>query len=141
MRLRYTANERFAGQSKYTLKRMAHMALDAIFSFSPQPMRFATRIGMLATFAGCGYFVYIIGRHVVFGDLVRGWGSVVSVVLILGGVQLSFLGIMGEYLARVFEEAKDRPLYILQQTPRNDLPLKPKRLSSTFRMSKSDANH
>ncbi len=82
-----------------TLKRMDRVTLDAVFSFSPQPMRFATRIGLMVTLAGCAYLIYIVGRALVFGDLVRGWGSLVSVVLILGGVQLAFLGIMGEYLA------------------------------------------
>jgi polyisoprenyl-phosphate glycosyltransferase len=61
--------------------------------------------------------VFILARYFAYGDLVRGWGSLVSVTLILGGVQLAFIGLIGEYLARIFEQSKGRPLYILKQQP------------------------
>ena len=73
------------------------------------------------TAAGAGYLVYILGRALILGDLVPGWGSLISVVLIMGGVQLAFLGIIGEYVARIFEEAKGRPLYVFRQAPAIDV--------------------
>jgi len=113
----YTARARHAGQSKYSLTKMLRLAADAVFSFSAQPIRAATRVG-LAT-VGCGglYLAYILVRAAVLGDLVAGWGSLISVVLILGGLQLTFLGLLGEYVARIFEEVKLRPLYLLKQQP------------------------
>lgn len=110
----YVASERFAGESKYTCRAMFRFASDALFSFSPEPMRYAMRGGLLIGGAGCLYFFYIIARAFWYGDLVPGWASVVCVLLILGGVQLTFFGVMGEYLARVFEETKGRPLFFLK---------------------------
>jgi glycosyltransferase involved in cell wall biosynthesis len=63
------------------------------------------------------YLLWILLRYVLVGDLVSGWGSLICVVLILGGTQLTFIGLIGQYLSRIFEEVKHRPLYILKQRP------------------------
>ena len=115
--IEYDAPDRMVGESKYGLGRMVGLALDAILSFSATPIRVMTRIGLCITLLGLGYFTYVVGRAVLLGDLVRGWGSLISVVLLLGGLQLVFLGVIGEYVARVFEEVKGRPLFVFKQEP------------------------
>ena len=113
----FDAPARYAGRSKYDLHSMVGLALDAIFSFSSAPLRLATRVGLTVVAAGVCYLVYIVVRLVLLGDLVPGWASAVGVVLVLGGTQLVFIGLIGQYLARIFDESKSRPLYLLKQTP------------------------
>lgn len=111
----YDAPARAAGQSKYDLGRMVGLAFDAVFSFSVTPIRIMRRLGLFITALGLLYLGYIFLRAFVLGDLEPGWGSVLSTILILGGLQLVFMGVIGEYLARVFEEVKARPLFLLKQ--------------------------
>ena len=113
----FQAPRRPAGESKYTTVKMIGLALDALFSFSAAPMRMATRLGLALLVPGTIYFVYILARYVFMDDFVRGWGSLIGTLMIIGGTQLIFLGIIGEYLARIFEESKRRPLYFFKQTP------------------------
>ena len=115
----YDAPARAAGTSKYTLRRMLRLASNAVFSFSAAPLQTASRVGMLAMCAGFAYLAYIVGRYLLNPhDLVPGWSSVVCTMVILGGLQLVFIGLIGEYLARIFEEVKGRPLYLFKQKPR-----------------------
>jgi hypothetical protein len=97
---------------------MLALASNAVVSFSAAPLQAASRIGLAVVGAGCVYFAYIIIRYLFWHDLERGWGSIVCTLLILGGLQLFFIGLIGEYLARVFEEVKRRPLYLLKQKPK-----------------------
>ena len=113
----FTAPPRAAGESKYTLLKMVSLALDAVFSFSAAPMRMATRLGASIALLGAVYLAYILLRYVALGDLVPGWGSLICTMLLIGGAQLTFIGIVGEYVARIFEEVKGRPLYVLKQSP------------------------
>lgn len=113
----FTAPPRAAGRSKYTFLRMIRFALDAVFSFSARPVRLIGRIGLVIVGLGAVYLAYILYRFLAYHDLVAGWGSLIAVVLILGGLQLLAIAISGEYLARVFEETKRRPLYLFKQTP------------------------
>lgn len=115
--VRYSAAKRAAGESKYTVFKMVTLALDAIFSFSAAPLRIATRIGLMITFLGFVYLAWILERYFVSGDTVPGWASLIAVTLILGGGNLLFVGTLGQYLSRVFEEVKGRPLYVLKQEP------------------------
>ncbi len=115
--LPFQAPRRPAGQSKYTTLKMVSLAVDALFSFSAAPMRMATRCGLALLVPGALYFLYILVRYVALDDFVRGWGSLIGTLMIIGGVQLIFIGMVGEYLARIFEEAKHRPLYFFKQTP------------------------
>lgn len=116
----YDAAERPAGHSKYTLRRMLGLAGDAIFSFSTVPIRVATRIGLLLIALGAAYLGYAVIRYAILRDLQPGWPSLLCVMLILGGANLAFLGILGEYVARVFEQLKGRPLYLFKQSPEDD---------------------
>ena len=113
----FQAPRRPAGQTKYTTFKMVSLAVDALFSFSAAPMRMATRFGLALLVPGALYFLYILVRYVALDDFVRGWGSLIGTLMIIGGVQLIFIGMVGEYLARIFEEAKRRPLYFFKQTP------------------------
>src|SRR5580765_4076690 len=116
-RVPFDAPERPAGQSKYTFLRMMGFAIDALLSFSAAPMRIASRMGTLLVVPSLAYLVYVVYRYFIVGDTVPGWGSTVSVLLIIGGTQLVFIGLIGEYLSRIFEETKHRPLYVLKQRP------------------------
>jgi polyisoprenyl-phosphate glycosyltransferase len=113
----FQAPRRPAGQSKYTTLKMVGLAIDALFSFSAAPMRMATRLGLALLVPGALYFLYIVVRYVALDDFVRGWGSLIGTLMIIGGIQLIFIGMVGEYLARIFEESKRRPLYFFKQNP------------------------
>ncbi len=115
--LPYEAPPRASGESKYGWGRMIALALDGILSFSAAPIRLMTRVGLGITMLGIAYLVYVVARAVFLGDLVQGWGSLVSLVVVLGGLQLVFLGVIGEYIARVFEEVKGRPLFLFREEP------------------------
>jgi polyisoprenyl-phosphate glycosyltransferase len=112
----YDAPVRPAGQSKYTPAKMWGMALDAVLSFSATPIRMASRVGLFILFIAFVYFCYVFFSFV-NGNTVRGWASIITLILALGGAQLIFIGLIGEYLSRVYEESKDRPLYFLKQSP------------------------
>ena len=114
----YDAARRIAGESHYTLGRMVSLASDALFSFSTAPVRLATRLGLAVVACGLLYLAYV--GYTVFAQpqqIVPGWTSLVIVVLILSGVQILLIGLIGEYIARIFEEAKNRPLYFFKQRP------------------------
>lgn len=111
----FEAPGRPAGRSKYTLRKMVRLATDGIFSFSTAPIRCATQVGALVLTAAFGYLCYILGRYWFLGDLIAGWSSLICTVLILNGIQLMFTGILGEYVARMFEESKQRPVYLVRR--------------------------
>jgi dolichol-phosphate mannosyltransferase len=113
----FDAPRRRSGQSKYSAFKMLALALDAIFSFSAAPMRLATRLGFVLIVPGAIYVLYLLLHYFSTNDFVRGWGSLIGTILIVGGIQLMFIGMTGEYLARVFEESKRRPLYFFKQEP------------------------
>jgi dolichol-phosphate mannosyltransferase len=116
----FDAAARTAGRSKYTLSKMVRLALDGVFSFSAVPMAVASRVGSIVLLAAACYLAYVLGRYLLVGDLISGWSSLICTVLILNGMQLIFIGLIGEYLARTFDEAKGRPLYLLKP-PRREL--------------------
>lgn len=111
----FEAPPRFAGASSYSLTRMIRLAVAAVVSFSSAPLRLATRLGMLVSAAGFAYLFYILLAWMFFARIEPGWTSTISVILILGGLQLVFVGVLGEYLAVVYEEVKRRPLYVLKR--------------------------
>ena len=110
----YDRHERFAGTTKYPLRKMIRFALDAITAFSYAPLQLATSFGfLLAALSLVSIVVAIIVR--VFGGAIQGQGTTLIVVLFLGGIQLIFLGIIGEYLGRIYDEVRARPLYIVRE--------------------------
>lgn len=108
--------ERNAGTAKYTLPVRVRLAFDAIFGFSYLPLRLSTALGACVSMSGLLYATYIfVGRMSGRFTVVPGWATVVISVLVLGGVQLLMLGIIGEYLGRIYEEIKQRPSYIVEE--------------------------
>lgn len=112
----YTADPRAAGKSKYTPGKMIKLALNGIISFSAAPLHLVTYLGIIASFLGFLYGVYSLYVRFFTNDTVQGWTSLVIVILFLGGVQLISIGILGEYLIRVYDETKRRPLYIVRDS-------------------------
>jgi len=118
----YVAPRRAAGHTKYSLQKMLTFSFDAIFSFSAEPLRMALRLGLGISGLGLVYLGWTLVNGYILGRLVPGYASVIAVTLILGGSQLCFIGLLGQYLARVFEEVKGRPLYVFKQVPPDHSP-------------------
>lgn len=110
----YERDPRFAGRTKWNYWRLWNFALDGITSFSTAPLRFATYIGVITAAFAFFYGLFIIFRTLIMGADLPGYPSLMVVILFLGGVQLTALGIIGEYLGRTFDEVKKRPLYLIQ---------------------------
>jgi polyisoprenyl-phosphate glycosyltransferase len=111
----YDRAPRHAGDSKYPLARMIHFAMDGIISFSLVPLKLAIWTGFLAIWIAVGGIIVAIIDRLLEKDLTRGWASLFVAVLFMGGVQLVSLGIIGEYLGRIYTEVKRRPLYVVQE--------------------------
>jgi glycosyltransferase involved in cell wall biosynthesis len=123
--IEYDRDGRHAGETKWNYWRLWNFALEGITSFSVVPLKAASYIGFATALVAFAYGVYVIGKTLLYGDPVRGYPTLIVVVLFLGGLQLMALGIIGEYLARMFIEVKQRPLYLVQQClpPRRPLPM------------------
>jgi dolichol-phosphate mannosyltransferase len=104
---------RRAGRSKYSPGRMLRLALDGLTSFSIAPLRAAAALGILVTAGGLVYLLYVLYRKLVAGATIPGWASIVSLLVIFNGVILIFLGVLGEYVGRIYEQLKARPLYMV----------------------------
>lgn len=113
--LAYRQRERFAGERAYTLRQTARMALNAVLAFSTIPLRIASVLGMCTLFLALLYAVYILYAKLAGLHVEPGWTALIMTVLILGGVQLLCLGIIAEYIGRIFEEVKQRPLYVVRE--------------------------
>jgi glycosyltransferase involved in cell wall biosynthesis len=111
--LDYRRDARFAGETKWNYWRLWNLALEGITSFSSAPLKVASYVGLATAIYALGAGVYVFGKALLFGDPVAGYPSLMVTVLFLGGVQLIALGILGEYMARMFVEVKARPLYLL----------------------------
>ena len=105
---------RFAGETKYPFRRMIGLAVDGILSLSKAPLRLAMYFGFFASAISFALLIYfVLGRLFGPGNLARGWASTIVVILFLGGVQLICLGVIGEFIGRIYDEVKQRPLYIV----------------------------
>lgn len=112
----FEAPERAAGQTKYTFRKMLRFAIDAVTSFSSLPLRMAGYCGFVTSLAGFGLGAATIWQKLFVPDRnVPGYTTIVVLILFLGGLQLISLGIIGEYLAKIYEEVKGRPLYLVRQ--------------------------
>ncbi len=109
----YRREPRLAGRSKFNAWRLWNFALEGITSFSTAPLRMATYAGVATALVAFGYGLWIIVKALFWGDPVAGWPTMMAVILFLGGVQLVALGLIGEYLGRLYEESKQRPLYLV----------------------------
>lgn len=111
----YVREERFAGETKYPLRKMLKLSMDGITSFSTKPLTMSKNLGFLTAAAGFIYMIVVVFQKFVFGKTVQGWASLAVLILLIGGIQLIMLGFIGEYIARIFDESKNRPLYIIEE--------------------------
>lgn len=113
--LSYRPGNRRSGETKYSFSAMLSFALDGITSFSVKPLRLASMFGCLISAAGFSYALYALIVRLFTDKTVEGWTSLLISVLIIGGIQLIFMGIIGEYLGKLFLEAKHRPHYLVKE--------------------------
>lgn len=113
-RVDYEQVERAHGQSRWTRRRMLQLAVDSLIQFSSMPLRLCTFTGIGVAFLGLAYATFLVLRVLVGVDTPPGWSTVLVVVLILGGMQLTVVGVIGEYLWRAVEETRSRPLFVIR---------------------------
>jgi polyisoprenyl-phosphate glycosyltransferase len=111
----YDRDERAAGTTHWNYLKLVNLAVDGITSFTTAPLRISTVIGFIVSIVAFVYLVYLVVRTLAFGSDLGGYPSTLAVILFLGGVQLLSLGIIGEYVGRIFNETKQRPLYFVQE--------------------------
>lgn len=111
----FVREKRFAGETKYPLKKMLRFAFDAITSFSYKPLKLATYAGVTVSLGGFAYLLVVLYLKLFTDSTVTGWASMMAVNLFFNGVVLMMLGIMGEYIGRIYDEAKGRPLYVVRE--------------------------
>ena len=115
----YERNERFAGESKYPLKKMLNFALEGILSFSVRPIRIITSVGFFISFLSFIFLIYVIIGHFVIGN-VEGWTTLVALICLFGGFQILCIGVIGEYIGKIYNETKQRPRYIIERVILNE---------------------
>ena len=110
----YDRQERFAGETKYPLRKMVRFALDALTGFSSAPLKLASQVGIGLSIGSVVLILYIAYAWAI-GRTIPGWTSLLLIVVVIGAVQMFVLGLMGEYIGRLYNESKRRPLYIVQE--------------------------
>lgn len=113
--LKFTAPSRFAGESKYSPKKMLRLALDGVFTCSTFPLRLGLYAGLASSLFSVALIVHVLYEAFITGDVASGWSTIVACGAFLSGVQLMIMGVIGEYVGRVYEETKNHPLYLLQE--------------------------
>jgi len=113
--VRYTPAARFAGRSSFSLRRLASLALTGITSFTNLPLRVWSGVGALVALGGMLLALYVVVEHFAAGHPVPGWATIVVSVSFFSGMQLLSIGILGEYVGRIYNEVKQRPLYLIGQ--------------------------
>jgi polyisoprenyl-phosphate glycosyltransferase len=113
--LKYAREARFAGTTKYPLRKMLNLALDGIFSFSTVPLRFVTILGVLTSALAAAGIFYSLAVRIFTSHWVAGWATLILAVLFTGGVEMFCFGILGEYIGRIYTEIKQRPLFIVRE--------------------------
>lgn len=115
----YTVKERATGTTKWSFKKLFKYALDGIISFTTAPLKMATYIGLISSFASIVYLVFVIIQKLAWGIDIPGYATIITLILFLGGMQLFSLGIIGEYIGRNYIETKNRPIYIAKEILEN----------------------
>lgn len=112
--------QRIAGKSKWSFLKLFNLAIEGVTSFSTAPLRISSILGFVISMVAFIYMIVIIAKTLIWGEPVAGYPSLMCIILFLGGIQLLSLGIIGEYLGRIFNESKNRPTYIARQYKRSD---------------------
>lgn len=118
--IEFDRDPRVAGTTKWNYFKLFDLAIEGITSFTVAPLRIATMIGMISALASILYMIFIFFKTIIKGIDVPGYASLICIILLLGGIQLICLGIIGEYLGRIFIEVKNRPLYLIDEYVGND---------------------
>ncbi len=113
--LEYERKERFAGTSKYSLKMLFNLAYNGVFNFSEFPIKFITNLGLFSICVSLLYFVQTVYKRFVYDNVPEGFTALLFAIILFGGVQLVSLGIIGEYVLRIFFQVKGRPLYVVKK--------------------------
>jgi len=113
--IHYDTSPRAAGSTKYPLGKMLRLAMDGIVSFSLRPLEISGALGALAALLGFGVLAYAVFERLAGRDVLPGWTSLMVAILFMGGVQLLSLAVLGEYVGRIYEEVKGRPLYVVSE--------------------------
>lgn len=111
----YVRDERLYGETKYPLRKMIKLSLDGLTSFSTKPLKITSYLGVLSSVAGFIYGLYVLYLKIFTSDTIAGWTSVILIQLFFNGVILLMLGIIGEYVGRIHDESKGRPIYIVRK--------------------------
>jgi polyisoprenyl-phosphate glycosyltransferase len=114
--IEYERDERFAGETKYPLKKMIKFASDGIIAFSSKPLRLVMSFGLFSVLISIGLLLYSIIVKLIGYDIEAGWASIMVAISFFSGIQLLGLGIIGQYIARIYDESKNRPIYIVKET-------------------------
>ena len=109
------ADERFEGKSSYNLKRKLKMAFEIITSQSNKPLLFSVKLGFVSAFLALIYIIYLVFREIILGDVLVGWTSIVASIYLMGVIILCAIGVVGIYVGNIFNEAKNRPLYVIDE--------------------------
>ena len=123
----YDRDPRAAGETKWNYIKLVELAIDGITSFTTAPLRISTYAGIAVSFLAFIYLIYLVIRTIFLGVDLAGYPSMMAVILFLGGVQLLSLGIIGEYVGRIFNETKQRPLYLVEEYHNGKVPRKTRR--------------
>ena len=111
----FDRDDRQQGESSFNFIKLLNLAIEGITSFTTSPLRVSTILGMIISLIAFLYLCFILAKTIIYGDPVRGFPALMSVILFLGGVQLLSLGVIGEYLGRIFYETKNRPVYVIRE--------------------------
>lgn len=111
----YERDERFAGQTKYPLKKMIRFATDGIISFSTKPLKMVRSLGFITILIAIALLMYSLVSKFIMHSVVTGWTSLMVAITFFSGVQLFSIGLLGEYIARIYDESKNRPLYLIKE--------------------------
>ena len=117
--IEYDRDPRAAGETKWNYLKLINLAIDGITSFTTAPLRISSVMGIVVSLAAFVYIIYLVVRTIAHGTDLAGYPSMMAVILFLGGVQLLSLGVIGEYVGRIFNESKQRPLYFIEELHRS----------------------
>lgn len=111
----YDRDERQAGETKYSWRKLFELAFNGIFNFSDFPIKFITRLGFFTVFLSLLYFAYNVYRKIVYNDVPQGFTAIILAVILFSGVQLISLGLIGEYVLRIYNQVRNRPLFVIDK--------------------------
>lgn len=111
----YDRDPRYAGETKWSYMKLINLAIDGITSFTTTPLRISSVLGFFISLLSFGYIFFLVVRTLFYGADLAGYPSMMAVILFLGGIQLLSLGVIGEYIGRIFNETKSRPLYLIEE--------------------------